>query len=290
VEGALVLLSSKERVAMTNPLYARVKFTPVVRLNTSRIYQKIESRVNSVVKAQGNAAEKIAKTKAPVRRIFKGRFGPSSVTTFRVVPESSSIVRLSPGQMIGHPGSSGFTPVEYSKAWEDNYARTNFIQSHWNRVTNKTYRASNTSWNQTWDARLATLTNQKFDIQGRLVGADVSLDPRFAKYLTTRGRYEVQNAFARGSLLDVTRTFEGKSEYTVGGKLRASIVASDASSGTHVSFRVTAGGPSAPYAKFMEFGTRHAKAHSFLRPALKQIEVSYSQRMRKGLQRLSPLE
>lgn len=280
MEGAAGLLSPKERVEMVS-ISSKVTFTPRVTLNTNLIYQRISARVNRVVAVSGKAAFTVARTRAPVRRIFKGKFGPNTTLRVRSTGESS-IVRLTPGALHGSPGGSGLIGNEYSRAWEDAYVERNFIQSHWNRTNNRSHRASNTSWNQTWEARLATITNPRYERHtDRVISGSVSLDPGYSKYLTSRGRYEVKHAIARGSLLD---TGEGS---TVGGKLRGSIELDDMTSGTHISWAVRAGGPTAPYAKFMEFGTRHAKAHPFLRPALKQVETSYSQRMRAGLRNLT---
>jgi HK97 gp10 family phage protein len=49
---------------------------------------------------------------------------------------------------------------------------------------------------------------------------------------------------------------------------------------------IVAGGPRAPYAKYMEFGSRHAPAQPFLRPAMKSAEVRFGKIMRQELAKI----
>lgn len=78
--------------------------------------------------------------------------------------------------------------------------------------------------------------------------------------LDRRGAYEVRSKRAK--------SLRWGHSY-VGGGLRNSIRAwSPERSGSDAEVWVTAGNEDVDYAKYMEFGTRHAAAHPFLRPAL----------------------
>lgn len=102
--------------------------------------------------------------------------------------------------------------------------------------------------------------------------------------LTSRGQYELRGiggtgvgrAVHAGRLSGGTggsQTIEGQElgsagHQRVGGALRDSIELHTSSTDTLRGWEVTAGGKSAPYARYVEFGTRHAAAQPFLRPAL----------------------
>ena len=97
--------------------------------------------------------------------------------------------------------------------------------------------------------------------------------------LTSRGAYEVRSERA------VASSFQHRN---IGGRLRGSISSSPPSvSGSRAEAWVTA---SAPYAKYMEFGTRHNAAHPFLRPAaeearsdvVRQVAEAVNQAIKSG--------
>jgi len=94
---------------------------------------------------------------------------------------------------------------------------------------------------------------------------DVEMSRRKAGYapqktaLSRRGAYEVRSGRANSA------TWE---HLKVGGRLRGEIYATDPSvSGDHAEAWVIS---PTEYAKYMEFGTRHAAAHPFLRPAAEE--------------------
>ena len=102
--------------------------------------------------------------------------------------------------------------------------------------------------------------------------------------LTRRGAHEVRTMRAR------FHSVREGGEVTVGGRLRGEI---------HSTRVVRTGGGQAevmvisptPYAKYMEFGTRHNRAHPFLRPALEesrgdvvaQVASAVAEASKKGL-------
>ena len=85
---------------------------------------------------------------------------------------------------------------------------------------------------------------------------------------TARGRYEIRSGRAN---------FTGPDGTTVGGRLRGEITAVPAEGGgpRWVAKVVSP----TPYAKYVEFGTRHNRAQPYLRPALSQVRESFRNRM-----------
>lgn len=245
------------------PRSSRARLTPKLGLHVDRIVAAVRQRANIIAADVAKGALQVAKAKAPVRKIFKGR--------------QTSWQRIS----MGAPGW-------YSQG------RVDVIKTTWDQMTNKRYMMSNNGWQQTWFARLARIDNPEYH-RGELVSGRVSLEGGYEKYLTTRGRWEVRNAIRRGSLLEIGPSIllndpeaRRKSEatagqMTVGGRLRASIEFEDRSSGDIIRKSIIAGGKSAPYAKFVEFGTRRSRAQPFLRPALKHAETIYPQKMRAAM-------
>ena len=74
----------------------------------------------------------------------------------------------------------------------------------------------------------------------------------------------------------------------IGGKLRDSITAWPTNqSGAQAEAWVTAGNQDVDYAKYMEFGTRHAAAHPFLRPALAESRTEIVSRIAAAIKESS---
>jgi HK97 gp10 family phage protein len=104
--------------------------------------------------------------------------------------------------------------------------------------------------------------------------------------LDKRGAYEVKRALAGGGGRSA-RSLRWGHAY-VGGNLRNSIHALPATtSGGVAEVWVLAGGEEAPYAKYMEFGTRHAAAHPFLRPALAESKAEIVGRIAAAIKEAS---
>jgi HK97 gp10 family phage protein len=90
-----------------------------------------------------------------------------------------------------------------------------------------------------------------------------------APTLTSRGRNELSSGRAN---------FSGSGGTTLGGRLRGEIhmVPAEGAGPTWVARVVS---PTA-YAKYVEFGTRHARKQPYMRPALSQVRESFRARMR----------
>jgi HK97 gp10 family phage protein len=94
--------------------------------------------------------------------------------------------------------------------------------------------------------------------------------------LSARGRWEVLHAQARNSIT----THAG--QQIVGGSLRKSIKVGELySRGSYIHISVAA---EIYYAKYVEFGTRHAAGQPFLRPALAKVREQYRSRIYQAIQ------
>jgi HK97 gp10 family phage protein len=94
--------------------------------------------------------------------------------------------------------------------------------------------------------------------------------------LTSRGAYEVRSGRAN---------FGSGKNTTVGGRLRGEIFAQPAKP-TGETAEAWVISPT-PYAKYQEFGTRHNRAHPFLRPALEESRGDILTAVREGIARAS---
>jgi len=102
--------------------------------------------------------------------------------------------------------------------------------------------------------------------------------------LTRQGAYEVRTMRAR------FHSVREGGEVTVGGRLRGEIFATRVTRTGNGLAEVMVISPT-PYAKYMEFGTRHNRAHPYLRPALEesrgdvvaQIASAVAEASKKGL-------
>ena len=90
---------------------------------------------------------------------------------------------------------------------------------------------------------------------------------KFHTPLTARGRYELKVGRA---------AFRGPDGVTLGGRLRGEIhmVAAEGG-GPRWTARVVS---PTPYAKYVEFGTRHNRAQPYMRPTLEQVRESFRAR------------
>ncbi len=93
---------------------------------------------------------------------------------------------------------------------------------------------------------------------------------QFNTPLTARGRWELKTGRA------AFRSPGGRS--TLGGRLRGEIHVRPPKGGGPV-WVAKVVSPT-PYAKYVEFGTRHSRAQPYLRPALAQVRESFRSRMR----------
>lgn len=239
-----------------------------VSFNADLVLTQINDVVTKVVDAAARSAFMVATHKVPVRKVFRGGRSHSRPMTMRELRSSQRafMASLSTAQVTQHrlmtaAGVTSPYSVEGRRG---------------TRITTSRDRAN--LWNDTKEARQVV-----FDIRTSPPSARL-LNTNYERYLRSWAIYELRAAnnpnvrprFAVWKPLDTENDI-----YYLGGNLRNSIRIEDGSmrrkSGSlyKVSNVVQAGGPRAPYAQYVEFGTRHAPAQPFLRPALKHVEVSY---------------
>jgi len=108
-----------------------------------------------------------------------------------------------------------------------------------------------------------------FDDRGRSIGHRVVRDVRAEALLSGRGRAELRRA---------------KPGQTLGGALRKSVKKIPTEdTGKQIVAYVEAGGKEAPYAKYVEFGTRRSRAQPFMRPALAEAREKFPGLLRDAL-------
>lgn len=210
----------------------------------------IEAVQEAVAFGLGNGAQivvKVAQAKAPVRRIFSNR-GPRIGTKTAGEMEADKSIRAALGLSVEgsrvNPAPSIVRGRMPPRRWKDRRLsqadklladRDAVMARYWSGVNPAS--ASNPS---------------------RLKAFHAAQIP-WRTALSARGAYEVRTRRAVGM-------FGG--HRTIGGTLRASISAEVVTrqGGKSVVWVIA----SAPYAKYMEFGTVHAAAHPFLRPAVEE--------------------
>lgn len=271
-----------------------------ISIDTAAIYGRIVSRVHGVVKKAGRIAVGSARERAPVRKIFKGgrRTPPRFYTLKEARAELPAFLQTEPRHISGGRMSASSalsqlraTPISTSRNRANAWQRTG-------TVTYRNRAARDDLGNPRKDEHGTSIFAAMRDIEYQ-GGRDRLFDRAAEKRLTVRGRYELKHALERNLSFGQTAKAEGGyhkeyipgtqtlkefsdpgSEGQVGGRLRRSITLDDRSTGDKPRVSIVAGGEEAPYARFVEFGTRHAAAQPFLRPALKHVEGPYKSLMR----------
>lgn len=257
----------------------------LLALRFEAIEAAVEDAVEIVVDRMATSAERIAVNRAPVRRVFQGgRATFRKLSVEELVAETPAFLRtLSPAQrkQIGTVKAGSFPASRLGVR----------VQTHRNRAN---------TWRNTEYDRQVVIENatyrvgkggKAFPTSGRLAlfnkSAEYSLNAEGRRVLR-KARFKEVN----GSLVDVGRGGiwvdpGDPKNMSLGGNLRKSVHKRPAVADSRGRIRasVVAGGPRAPYAKFMEFGTRYVAARPFLRPALKSVELSYSQRLQNEIRR-----
>lgn len=257
-------------------------------INVDAIYAVVAARAQKVVEKAGRMANGSARERAPVRKVFSGgrRTRPRFYSLTEAKTELPAYLRgMRPSGMArGRRGE--LTKQQALK----NLLATPIATSR-NRAN---------SWRTTGTRPYIKPIIGPYVPAEREVGSNKSgfflMKPGAEYGLTTRGRYELTTgrAISAGeghqtagralteADLRVIRGNEAQSEGHLGGSLRRSVHLEDRSSGSVVKVSIVAGGEDAPYARFVEFGTRHAPAQPYLRPALKHVEGPFKTMMREA--------
>jgi len=223
-----------------------------VTFDADRAYNSIVTRVVAAVNATLIEVTESAKERAPVRKVFKGSKGRASLQSIEEAAAETAIrsrLGLTPGRV-----RTQRSPAARVNAFGPRrlLARPGLPAFD---VSTSRYRSSSGRF-----ISAASFRSQQ-PLNGRL---------RFNTPTTSRGRYEIRTG--RANIRIGGQTF-------VGGRLRSEITYTAASvNGGLVTGSVIS---PTPYAKYVEFGTRHARAQSYLRPAFRAQRAAFRSRLQR---------
>jgi HK97 gp10 family phage protein len=276
----------------------------IIAFKIEKVYQAVGAVVGQVLSQTVDMTENMAVHRAPVRRVFAGgRSTKRTLTMSELQAETPSLLRA----MTATARKSAVREMRATGAGVPTFRIGTEVITHPNRAN--TWRASSI------DRRVQSVPGTTFRLAhayGDLiavpkgVGNFELINPAAVFGLNKEGRRSLRKAkiavrdnalrdIGRGALsiepvfntehrMGIPRKEFAGVDVRLGGNLRASIHQVGPNfDGARVRFRIVAGGQRAPYAKFMEFGTRYVAAKPFLRPALKHAETRLPQRMRSAL-------
>jgi hypothetical protein len=267
----------------------RINLNPQRRdiIDFDRIMAEISSAAGMAVRKTALLAMRTADAKVPVRRVFRGGRQPvRKMSISELKAENKMFFR-----------QSGMTPLE----WNSLHKMQGVPHFRLQTKTSDGFRDRHNAWRNTdvvrqverdingqW--RLATFTG-KWDsasdrpIMDRLEG---KAEQRVLQSL--RGRYTelAPNGKLRLKIRDSDVFVDPITGVaTMGGSLKHSLtIRPDDDKMTRHSHSIVAGGPMAPYARYVEFGTRRTRAQPYLRPAMKTAESRYRDIMYRELARI----
>ncbi len=220
-----------------------------VTFDPNRVYNAILPRIVAVVNETAALVTEDAKKRAPVRKVFKGSAGRANLQSIEeAAAEAADRVRLglAPGRVRTQRSPAarvhGFGPrrfLDSPTAPVYDVGVGRFRGSSGRFITAAQFR-------------------QAQPLNGRL---------RFNTLLTSRGRYELRTG--RANIRAGGRT-------AVGGRLRSEIAYTRAAGERVITAYVES---PTPYAKYVEFGTRHNRAQPYLRPAFAGQRAAFRQRL-----------
>ena len=259
-----------------------IKATTHAVFNGKAVYARIYDRAVAGVRESAEDMEKIALKLVPVRKVFRegrknvhsrvfaeqriqGRQETRPLSLEEALAESVTRRRLGlasafPETTTGRriPRSQPLVRTATSTDGSRTFHRANRGGPDENR---EVFRINGQN-------RLVTLT-EVFDDRGFSLGHRPEVDVAAERRLSARGRSELRRS--TGSQL--------------GGALKRSIELHEpVLTRNRITQYVTAGDEDAPYAKYVEFGTRRSRAQPFMRPAKAQARESYPGLLKRHLQ------
>lgn len=206
-------------------------------LNIAAIMDRVQAGVTAAVEATAKAIADDAKSRAPVRKIFAGDRGRATLQSVEEVAAETALrsrLGLSPG-----PVRTQRTPAARVHGFGPRRLLASPILPAFDPRAHR-FRGA--------QGAFTSRANFRQTQPGQL---------RFDTPLTARGRYEVKTGRANITL--------GAGKSYVGGRLRSEIYATPAAGSVRITAKVVS---PTPYAKYVEFGTRHNRAQPYLRPAV----------------------
>lgn len=283
----------RARYNPTNKTYTQ---PPLISVDVMRILDVVERAVTETLDQQVGIMFRMAQSKAPVRKMYKGGRATIRKLTaeelkqnrpafLRTISNDSRnrVARAHPTlrsvtgstDAYRYPGQSDRQVTVRNKEtkWNDGFGR----RIGWQPNPSPGQRA----WKASSGSLYATLVEPN--------RIKLSLSRPVGKQLTGRARYDLQHAkveqikserlefrdVGRGALYWDTE----KQAFFFGGNLRASVRVEARDREDFYERVVIAGGERAPYAKYLEFGTRKMAARPFMRPAFQHIKRTFRQRL-----------
>ena len=280
-----------------------------VDLNVKMVTAVIEHKAKKAVMRAARSALASAIQRAPVRHIFKGGRRPTN-PRFYTLQEAKlmlpSFLRTEPRSPAAMAEGAASRRRSAGRPSADTMTRAEAL-AYLQTVKTHTSRNRAQNWQRTGQrSHRAPDVPAPREVSETASGVFHLTDQYFERNLTTRARYDLNHplrygnsrfavayprgltptlgARSRGSTQDesLAAAKDAAMGYpvhvgTLGGSLRRSIVIQDSASTRGPKISIVAGGDDAPYARFVEFGTRHAAAQPFLRPALKHVEPIFKQ-------------
>ena len=268
----------------------------LLKIDLDAVYDEIVLRVQEeIVRAQTSATAR-AKQYAPVRKVFKGSHKITTarysrfLTRTEAKAEKAARIRLNKQERVAAAASGRAPRLLAENIPEIRQVRTLRQPVRGRRAavpTNPGLRGRPMRITQPFgdadrsgDMRHRRITRSRTGIFYQNSGGGE---------LNARGRYELNRAHLspyKGGAAYTTYTEDEttgrlRPTTTLGGRLRGEIFAKPIEiDGPHIEGRVVS---PTYYARFVEFGTRHAAAQPFLRPALADVRETYRRNIARAL-------
>jgi HK97 gp10 family phage protein len=262
-------------------------FDMYYEVDLKSVLNRIVETVEDTMDATARIVEEDAKHLAPVRRVVKGNRGGKTRRLSAVERHAEQAVRrrlgLRSGRVINTAAES-----RKLKYWPSNpYLRApgrrppRADPPELTRTARAFAPPSGVELNRFGRAELArgkAITGPT--IFGR--GSDKAV----AKNRAALRRSNSAIYYKPGSASSITEGLRGSGKYTLGGRLRGEIYTEESSASDRRVIKYWIISPTY-YARFVEFGTRHAKAQPFLRPALAKARRKLASTLKTNLRKMN---
>jgi len=243
---------------------------PFGGIHFDRIYRAIFGAAEKGVERTGNSAMRIALNKVPVRKVFSGgRQKTRQLSPMEIVAEASSFARAFPQSTpFSGPSRMGTSRVTFRNQ-ANLYRNTRELRRATEEEGHYSLTSPGAEYGLTARGRYelstgrAVIQPQSEMTLGALKALEQEARAIRAQAATRRNPNGLSEAEIHARLQAL-----GRPHLQLGGGLRDSIRLEHESTQTIAKVAVVAGNDRVKYAKYVEFGTRHAPSQPYLRPAL----------------------
>lgn len=274
----------------------------LINVDLMRLMPLIQEAINQTLDQQSGVMFRMAQSKAPVRKMYRGgRATIRKLTASEIQRQSPIVARAMTTAMRenlarSHPTLKTITGSTASQS----------VPQGGTRVV--THRNSMTKWNEghrrDLSSNIPKLTERAWIYQKNrnhhpLVARKIEVDTTYKRYslMTSRAKYDLEHAnivqVKNSERLDFRDVGRGaiywdmnEKKFFFGGNLRGSVNLQHRDGDPNVQRVVSAGGERAPYARYVEFGTRKMAARPFLRPAINHVRVTFRDRLFTTLKKI----